>query len=70
LRSYYITAKEAASILNLSEGKTYELFRQMNAELKAAGYMTVAGRVPRAYFNKKFYGGIEQNEEPTKQNAC
>jgi hypothetical protein len=63
---YYIGAKEAAPILNLSEGKVYELFRKMNAELRKAGYMTVAGRVPRAYFNKKFYGGVDGTEEMTQ----
>lgn len=60
MQQYYIGAKEAAPILNLSEGKTYELFREMNKELKKAGYMTVAGRVPRSYFNEKFYGGVDR----------
>lgn len=57
--SYYIDCPEASAALHLSAGHIYKLFREMNAELKSAGYMTVAGRVPRAYFNKKFYGGID-----------
>lgn len=59
MNEYYIKAPEAAKLLELSEGKTYEIFRDLNKELKAAGYITVAGRVPRAYFQKKFFGGID-----------
>lgn len=59
MADYYIRAQEAAQMLELSEGKTYEIFRELNQELKAQGYMTVSGRVPRAYFNKKFFGGVE-----------
>lgn len=60
MQDYYIKAQEAAKILELSEGKTYEIFRELNQELKAQGFITVSGRVPRAYFNKKFFGGLEE----------
>ena len=56
MEEYYITAKEAAQILRLSLGKTYEIFRDMNRELKAGGYITVSGRVPRTFFNTKLFG--------------
>lgn len=65
MESYYIMAKEAAPVLRLSEGKTYEIFRDLNKELKSQGFVTVAGRVPRAYFNKKFFGGVEKPEGGT-----
>lgn len=54
----YIKAKEIAGLLGISEGKAYKIIRQMNEELKSKGYITIAGRVPRAYFNEKWYGGI------------
>ena len=60
MKQYYINAPEAVCILELSEGKVYELFREMNKELKAQGYITVSGRVPRAFFNQKFFGGFEE----------
>lgn len=59
MANYYIGAPEAAKILELSEGKTYEIFRELNRELKAQGFITVSGRIPRAYFNKKFFGSLE-----------
>ena len=58
MTGYYLGAKEAAKILELSEGKVYEIFRELNAELKKNGYITVHGRVPRAYFNERFFGGL------------
>lgn len=60
--NYYINCQEACSALHLSAGHVYKLFREMNAELRQAGYMTVSGRIPRAYFNKKFYGGINNDK--------
>lgn len=62
MQDYYIKAPEAAKILELSEGKTYEIFRDMNKELKAQGYITVSGRVPRAFFDQKFFGGLKNEE--------
>ena len=54
----YLRAKDIADLLGISEGKAYKIIRQMNEELKSKGYITIAGRVPRAYFNEKWYGGI------------
>lgn len=65
-QKYYIGAPEAAEALELSEGKVYEIFRELNEELKKQGFITVSGRVPRAYFNQKFFGGFpEQVEDHT-----
>ena len=37
-------------------GHAYKLIRQLNEELKKAGYLVVAGKVPVVYFKKRFYG--------------
>lgn len=60
--NYYIAAQEAAEALDLSESKVYEIFRELNAELKERGYVTVCGRVPRAFFNQKFFGGLKETK--------
>ena len=52
----YITAKEIAETLGISTGKAYKLIRDMNAELQAKGFLTISGKVSRAYFNEKWYG--------------
>lgn len=52
----YLTAAEVAEIVGVSLGKAYELIRELNKELKAAGYITVQGKVPEEFFRKKYYG--------------
>ena len=48
----YLSAKEVAELLGVAESTAYAVIR----ELKALGYFTKAGSVPRAYFEKKCYG--------------
>ncbi len=52
----YLTAKEVAETIGASQGKAYGIIRELNAELKAEGYITIAGKVPVAFFRKKYYG--------------
>lgn len=35
---------------------SYKLIRQLNEELKARGYITIAGRIDRKFFHEKLYG--------------
>jgi len=52
----FITAKEVAELLGISKSKAYAIIRGLNAELSAKGFITVAGRVSRKFFEEKFYG--------------
>ncbi len=56
MRAQFITAQEVAEILGISRSKSYQIIRQMNKELKAQGYITIAGKCPAQYFKQKFYG--------------
>ena len=38
-----------------------QLVRQMNEELEAKGFITIAGRVSRKYYEEKFYGMAQAN---------
>ena len=53
-------AKVLGEALGVSESKAYEFIRQMNAELSQKGYLTVKGKVSRAYANERFFGGLTQ----------
>lgn len=56
----YVTAREAAELLGVSTGKAYAVIRQLNEQLKEAGYITISGKVNRKYFVEKCcYGGTE-----------
>lgn len=56
----YIDAKELSEILGVSSGKAYEIIRELNAELQEMGYITISGKVSRAFFKKKWYYGEEE----------
>ena len=53
----FVTASEVAQDLGVS----YKLVRQMNEELEAKGFITIAGRVSRKYYEEKFYGMTQAN---------
>ena len=52
----FVTAGEVAQELGVSKPFAYKLVRQMNEELEKQGFITIAGRVSRKYFEEKFYG--------------
>lgn len=55
-KSRFITSKEVAEELGVSKSFAYKVVRQLNDELKKKGYMVVAGKVSRMYYEEKFYG--------------
>lgn len=57
MNKQYITAKEISEILGVSNSKSYSIIRELNAELKERGYLTIPGKVSRAFFSEKWYGG-------------
>lgn len=54
--SYMMDANEVSKEINCSKSHAYKIVRQLNQELLEQGYITVAGRIPRAYWEKKMYG--------------
>lgn len=52
----FIKAEEVAKELGVSKTYAYKLIRQLNDELREEGYLTISGRVSRAYFREKLYG--------------
>ena len=53
----FMRADEVARELGVSRSYAYKLIKQLNEELRKMGYITVAGRVSRRYFNEKLYNG-------------
>ena len=53
---YMMSADDVARELNCSKSHAYKLVKSMNEELASQGYITMAGRIPRAYWAKKMYG--------------
>lgn len=52
----FITASELAGMLGISIGQAYKIIRKMNSELERTGFLIIAGKIPRRYFEKHWYG--------------
>ena len=62
MENKFIRADEVAKELSVSVPYAYKLIRRLNEELKAQGYITIAGRVNRQYFNERLYGAGKERE--------
>lgn len=51
--SKYYKAADVMALLECSESFAYKIIKQLNTELAAAGYITVRGKVPKGYLEKK-----------------
>ena len=54
----FINANDVASFMGISVPMAYKIIRRLNEELSAQGFITIAGKVSRSYFEQKVYGGI------------
>ena len=45
----FMRVEEVAEVLEVSTSFAYKVIRQLNDELKAKGYITIAGRINREY---------------------
>ena len=59
----FMEVQDVIEILNISEGKAYEIIRMLNAELKEKGYIVVRGKVNTKYFFNKLIYNEEQEVE-------
>lgn len=56
MENKFIRADDVAKELSVSKPYAYKIIKQLNEELKAKGFITIAGRVNRQYFYERFYG--------------
>lgn len=59
---YMMYAEDISEELGISKGHAYKIIKELNQELKAAGFIVISGRVPRAFWETKFYGNNKQTE--------
>ena len=49
----FMTVDDVAEELSVSKSKAYKIVRQLNKEMKAKGFFTVAARVSKTYFDER-----------------
>ena len=62
MENRFIRADDVAQELNVSKPYAYKIIRKLNEELKAKGFITIAGRVNRRYFYERLYGAGKEKE--------
>ena len=68
MANQFMRADEVAKELEISKSYAYRLIQQLNAELRAKGYITIAGWVNRQYFRERLYGAPAARE--VTKDAC
>ena len=56
MKKMYLKAEDVSEYMGISIPLAYKIIRRLNDELIAQGYIVVAGRVSRQYFEQKVYG--------------
>ena len=51
----FYNADDISSILTVSKPTAYRIIKRLNDELSKNGFIVVSGRVPKKYFDEKFY---------------
>lgn len=52
----YITARELSDMLGVSMGYAYKIIRKLNKELDKDRFIVIAGKGPKGYFEKRWFG--------------
>ena len=54
--NYMMTVDDVMEELGVKRSKAYSILKQLNNELAKEGYVAVRGKIPRPYWETKFYG--------------
>lgn len=53
----YYTAADVAGMMGVGRTTSYGIVKQLNMELKEKGYLVVKGKIPKDYFDERYFGG-------------
>lgn len=56
-----LAKEDVMDICDVEQGKAYELIRDLNKEMEAKGFLTVRGKVNRAYLFQRLGIGVDFN---------
>ena len=58
----YYDAFDISEMLGISKSGAYNLIKELNQELAQEGYLVISGKVPTAYFAKRWFG-LEKTQQ-------
>ena len=56
MQNRFMRVEEVADELGVSVSYAYKVIRRLIDELKEQGFVTIAGRINRQYFNERVFG--------------
>lgn len=56
MNKYMMDVNDVMNELDVSKSKAYQILRQLNKMLEEEGYTVLPGKIPRPYWETKFYG--------------
>lgn len=59
----FLRVEDVADILCISKSHAYKIVQKLNNEMRAKGYITIAGRVNKQFFLEKTCYGITNEKE-------
>lgn len=57
----FLNANDVSKYMSISVPMAYKIIRKLNNELEANGYITIAGKVNKRFFESKIYGDLNTN---------
>lgn len=60
MEKLFLTSREVADILNVSQQKAYQIIRELNKKLAEHGFLTLRGRINKKYFMEQIYKAKEE----------
>ena len=57
-----VKVDEVKELLNVKDGKAYQIMKRLNKELEDQGFITIQGRVPLDYLKERF-NLCDENED-------
>lgn len=54
----FLDVNQISSLMKISVPTAYKLIQKLNSELKQNGYIVIAGKINRRYFESKVFGGL------------
>ena len=61
MENKFMRVEEVAQELDVSVSYAYKVIQRLNNELKGKGFVTIAGRINRQYFNERLYGAGKES---------
>lgn len=55
MKDIFYTADEVALQLGVSKAYVYKIIKKLNNELNQKGFITIAGKVNKDYYNERIY---------------